>query len=64
LTFVAAGVPGVIANTTALWLASRVLPVLAAKIIAIGVSFVVNFSLSHFVVFRPRPKTSEETSRV
>jgi putative flippase GtrA len=32
-----------------------VLPVLAAKLISILVSFVVNFSLSHFVVFKARP---------
>jgi len=26
-----------------------------SKVIAIGATFLVNFSLSHFVVFRPRP---------
>jgi putative flippase GtrA len=31
-----------------------VLPVVAAKLISILVSFVINFSLSHFVVFRKR----------
>jgi putative flippase GtrA len=31
-----------------------VLPLIAAKIASIAVSFVVNFSLSHFVVFRAR----------
>ncbi len=54
LTFAASGIPGVIANTAALKLASLVVPVLVAKLVAIAVSFVVNFSLSHFVVFRPR----------
>jgi putative flippase GtrA len=55
-TFVASGVIGVIANTTTLVLASYVVPVLAAKFLAIGVSFLVNFSLSHFVVFRAKPR--------
>jgi hypothetical protein len=31
--------------------ASYAVPVLIAKLLAIGASFVVNFSLSHFVVF-------------
>jgi putative flippase GtrA len=59
-TFVAAGIPGVIANTTALTVASWFLPVFVAKLIAIVVSFLVNFSLSHFVVFRPRRAVLEE----
>ncbi len=33
---------------------SYVLPVVAAKLISILVSFVINFSLSHFVVYRKR----------
>ena len=53
--FVASGVAGVIANTMTLVIASYWIPVLAAKLIAIAASFVVNFSLSHFVVFRKRP---------
>lgn len=53
-TFVASGVAGVIANTTVLFVASYWIPVLAAKLLAILVSFMVNFSLSHFVVFRAR----------
>jgi putative flippase GtrA len=32
------------------------LPVLIAKAVAILVSFVVNFSISHFVVFRAQPR--------
>jgi putative flippase GtrA len=51
-TFVVSGIAGVIANTTALVVASYFVPVLAAKLMAIAVSFAVNFSLSHFVVFR------------
>ncbi len=53
-TFVASGIAGVIANTATLVVASYWVPVLAAKLIAIGVSFLVNFSLSHFIVFRSR----------
>ncbi|MEZ5889979.1 MAG: GtrA family protein [Xanthobacteraceae bacterium] len=57
--FAASGVLGVIANTATLVLAAQVLPVWAAKGCAILVSFVVNFSMSHFVVFRPkRPDVS------
>ena len=50
--FVLSGVAGVIANTTTLVVASYWMPVLAAKFLAIAASFMVNFSLSHFVVFR------------
>lgn len=54
-SFVASGVAGVVANTTALVIAAQFFPVVIAKGIAILVSFVVNFSLAHFVVFRARP---------
>ena len=57
--FVASGVAGVITNTAILVVASYWLPVLAAKLLAIAVSFVVNFSLSHFVVFRTRDRRVE-----
>jgi len=53
-TFVASGIAGVIANTTVLFVASYWIPVLAAKLLAIVASFLINFSLSHFVVFRAR----------
>lgn len=53
-TFILSGLAGLVANTTVLVLASYVVPVLVAKVLAIGVSFLVNFSLSHFVVFRAR----------
>jgi len=62
LTFAASGVAGLLANTTVLVLAAQVMPVWAAKGLAILASFVVNFSLSHFVVFRARPSTSADTS--
>jgi len=52
--FVASGILGVITNTTVLVVASLWLPVPVAKLLAIAASFVVNFSLSHFVVFRTR----------
>lgn len=56
-TFVASGVAGMVASTATLFLLSYVLHLLAAKLISIAVSFVVNFSLSHFVVFRAgRPR--------
>lgn len=58
-TFVASGVVGVVANTTTLVLASYVVPVWLAKAMAIGVSFLVNFSMSHFVVFRKKAKPAE-----
>jgi len=54
LTFAASGVLGLIADTAALLIASRFLPIMLAKLVAIGAGFVVNFSMSHFVVFRPR----------
>jgi len=50
--FVASQVLGLIAATTTLVLAAMTMPVLFAKLLAIGVSFLVNFSISHFVVFR------------
>jgi len=55
LTFVVSGIAGMIANTAVLVLAAQVMPVWAAKAVAILASFVVNFSLSHFVVFRAKP---------
>jgi putative flippase GtrA len=57
--FAGSGVVGVVANTTTLVLASYVVPVWLAKAMAIGVSFLVNFSMSHFVVFRKKAKPAE-----
>ena len=54
LTFAASGVAGMIVNTAVLVLAAQAMPVWAAKGLAILASFIVNFSLSHFVVFRAR----------
>ena len=53
-TFVLAQGAGFLANTATVLLCSLFIPVWAAKLLAIGASFAVNFSLSHFVVFRRR----------
>ncbi|HML08894.1 MAG TPA: GtrA family protein [Xanthobacteraceae bacterium] len=55
-TFVASGIVGWLANTATLLVAAEILllPVWLAKGLAVLASFVVNFSLSHFVVFRVR----------
>jgi putative flippase GtrA len=62
LTFVVSGIVGLIANTATLIVVAQVLlwPVWFAKALAILASFVVNFALSHFVVFRPRPSGDVE----
>jgi len=57
-TFVLSQSGGLIANTATVFALSYVIPVLLAKLFAIGASFLVNFSLSHFVVFRRRGKTT------
>jgi putative flippase GtrA len=62
-SFVASGAAGLIANTAAVYGLSYFIPEVAAKACAILASFLVNFSLSHFVVFRParrRAGTSAE----
>ena len=55
-TFVASGIAGWLANTAALVVAVEdlLLPVWLAKLLAVMASFIVNFSMSHFVVFRVR----------
>ena len=60
-TFVVAQLAGFAANTTTILVASHYMPVLFGKVLATGVSFMVNFSLSHFVVFRrPAADTPRE----
>ena len=56
LAFLVAGIVGLVSNTATLVFAAQILllPVYLAKALAILASFVVNFSLSHFVVFRVR----------
>ena len=53
---------GFLANTATVWCLVMLfnIPAWAAKVAAIAVSFVVNFSLSHFVVFRARPRKKTE----
>jgi len=53
-TFAASGVAGMVSSTATLFALSYVVPLLGAKVLSIAVSFAVNFSLSHFVVFRAR----------
>ena len=54
--FVLSQVAGFLANTGTVWCLVELVhvPAWAAKVLAIAVSFVVNFSLSHFFVFRTR----------
>jgi putative flippase GtrA len=61
LGFVGSGIAGLIANTATLLIAAKLLllPVVLAKVLAIGASFLVNFSLARFLVFRPRPAPAE-----
>jgi putative flippase GtrA len=51
-TFVFAQLAGFAANTTTIVVASHFMPVLFGKVPPTGVSFIVNFSLSHFVLLR------------
>ena len=59
-TFLASGVLGAVANTTTLVIAAKFMPVLAAKGVAILAGFFVNFTMSHFVVFRTRRPARED----
>ena len=52
--FVVAQIAGLVANTATVLAASYFMPVLYGKLLAVGASFIVNFSLSNFVVFRRR----------
>jgi putative flippase GtrA len=58
LTFAATQIGGLIANTTTVVIASFFMPVLLAKVLAIAASFVVDFTLSHLVVFRRREENT------
>jgi putative flippase GtrA len=55
--FVGSGLVAVTATTITVVIAAKFMPVWAAKGIAILVSFAVNFTITHFVVFRPRPES-------
>src|SRR5262249_23982229 len=54
LAFCLSQAGGLVANTATVFVASYFMPVLVGKVLAIGTGFLVNFSLSHFVVFRAR----------
>jgi putative flippase GtrA len=64
LIFLASGVVGWLANTATLVFVAQILffPVWLAKALAILASFCVNFTLSHFIVFRARPKSALDLS--
>jgi putative flippase GtrA len=55
--FAATQVGGLIANTATVFVASYFIPVLLAKVLAIGASFVVDFTLSYLLVFRRHEET-------
>jgi putative flippase GtrA len=54
VTFAASQIGGLVANTATVFALAYFMPVLLAKALAIGASFLVNFSLSHWLVFRQR----------
>lgn len=53
-TFLLSGLLGVVTATITLLIFSRFVPVAAAKLVSILVSFGVNFTMSNFVVFPPK----------
>jgi putative flippase GtrA len=57
--FAVSQIAGLVANTATVVVASYFMPVLIGKLLAIAASFLVNFSLSHFLVFRKRPDTAQ-----
>jgi putative flippase GtrA len=58
ITFIFSQVGGLIANTTTVFVLSYFMPAWMAKLPAIGASFIVDFTLSHLVVFRRQEKPS------
>jgi putative flippase GtrA len=60
LIFVASGIAGLIVNTTTLVVCSWYMPVWAAKGFATLAGFLVNFSMSHFVVFPQRERPAQD----
>lgn len=57
--FVGSGIVAVTASTITVVVAAKFMPVWSAKLIAILVSFVVNFTITHFVVFRPKSEQAD-----
>lgn len=53
-TFIASGLFGLVVSTAVLLMANKYMPLWGAKGCAILASFIVNFSMSHFIVFRHR----------
>ena len=58
ITFIFSQAGGLVANTTTVFVLSYFMPAWMAKIPAIGASFIVDFTLSHLVVFRRQEKPS------
>jgi putative flippase GtrA len=58
-TFIASGLFGLIVSTVVLLMAKYHMPLWGAKGCAILAGFIVNFSMSHFIVFRHRPRSSD-----
>ena len=59
ITFILTQAGGLIANTATVFILSFFVPAWMAKIPAIGASFIVDFTLSHLVVFRRREELSK-----
>ena len=59
LSFVGSGILGVVATTTVLVVLSNFTAVYIAKLVSIVAAFIVNFTMSHFVVFRTKPPVDE-----
>ena len=57
--FAGSGILAVIVATTTLVILSHYTNIFAAKFLSIIGSFAVNFSMAHFVIFRPLPATNE-----
>jgi putative flippase GtrA len=57
--FVGSGLVAVTASTIAVVFAAKAMPVWTAKAIAILVSFAVNFTITHFVVFRTKSERAD-----
>lgn len=51
-SFAAGGLIGMAANTITVLILKLFMPLLIAKLVAIGVSFVINFSIARFFVFK------------
>jgi putative flippase GtrA len=59
ITFIFTQAGGLVANTMTVFILSYFMPAWMAKIPAIGASFIVDFTLSHLVVFRRREELSK-----